>query len=261
MAMHRIVRYRGGSFEAVEIPVVGEQPLTIYVNGHELATLLCTPVKLDGLVLGFLSFEGIIRSLDEVRSFEVLAEEGVADVRLTQTFTPPRRRILTSGCTGGITFGMPMEGVTEYPEDATLHPDQPFDLMKQLYAEAYLYRESRGIHAAALSDGKRLLLVAEDVGRHNALDKIHGEALLQGISTAGRILLSTGRISSEMLRKGAHMRTPIVISRTSPTSLAIAAAKRFGITVIGYCRGEGFNVYSHPERLLPQQVSLMAASH
>ncbi|NJD68623.1 MAG: formate dehydrogenase accessory sulfurtransferase FdhD [Candidatus Methylomirabilota bacterium] len=261
MAMHRIVRYRGGSFETVEIPVVGEQPLTIFVNGHELATLLCTPVKLDGLVLGFLSFEGIIRSLDEVRSFEVFAEEGVADVRLTQKFTPPHRRILTSGCTGGITFGMPMEGVTGFPEDATLHPEQPFDLMKQLYAEAYLYRESRGIHAAALSDGKRLLLVAEDVGRHNALDKIHGEALLQGISTAGRILLSTGRISSEMLRKGAHMRTPFVISRTSPTGLAIAAAKRFGITVIGYCRSEGFNVYSHPERLLPQQVSLMAASH
>ena len=254
--MHRIVRYRGGSFEALELPVVEEQSLTIFINGQELATIQCTPIKLDCLVLGFLSFEGIIQGLDEIKTLEVFPEEAVADVRLTKAFTPPRRRIYTSGCTGGVTFGMPMEGFKVLPGEATLHPEQAFDLLKQLYAEARLYRESRGIHAAALSDGKKLLLVAEDVGRHNALDKIHGEALLRGITTAGHILLSTGRISSEMLRKGAHMRTPFVISRTSPTSLAIQAAKRFGITVIGYVRGEGFNVYSHPERLLPQRVEV-----
>jgi FdhD protein len=254
--MYRIVRYRAGSFETLDIPVVEEQSLTIFVNGRELVTMLCTPVKVDCLVLGFLSFEGIIQGLDEIKMLDVFPEEGVADVRLTKAFTPPRRRIFTSGCTGGITFGMPMEGFKAFPEEGTLYPEQAFDLMRQLYAEARLYRESRGIHAAALSDGKKLLLVAEDVGRHNALDKIHGEALLRGIATAGHILLSTGRISSEMLRKGAHMRTPFVISRTSPTSLAIQAAKRFGITVIGYVRGEGFNVYSHPERLLPQRVEV-----
>ena len=254
--MHRIVRYRGGSFETLEIPVVEEQSLTIFINGQELATMQCTPVKLDCLVLGFLCFEEIIHGLDDVKTLEVFPDDGVADVRLTKAFTQPRRRIFTSGCTGGITFGMPMEGFTEFPEESTLYPEQAFDLMKQLYAEARLYRESRGIHAAAVSDGEKLLLVAEDVGRHNALDKIHGEALLQGIPTAGHILLSTGRISSEMLRKGAHMRTPFLISRTSPTSLAIQAAKRFGITVLGYVRGEGFNVYSHPERLLPRRVEV-----
>jgi FdhD protein len=254
--MHRIVRYRGGTFEAVGLPVVQEQSLTIFVNGRELATLQCTPVKLDCLVLGFLSYEGIVQRPDDLTLCEVFAEEGVADVRLAGEFTPPRRRILTSGCTGGITFGMPLDGFQVFPEEATLHPDQPPALMKQLYAEARLYRESRGIHAAALSDGETLLLVAEDVGRHNALDKIFGEALLRDIPTAGRILLSTGRISSEMLRKGAHMRTPFVISRTSPTSLAIQAAKRFGITVIGYVRGEGFNVYTHAERLLSQGATI-----
>jgi len=236
--------------------VVQEQSLTIFVNGRELATLQCTPNKLDCLVLGFLSFEGIIQGLDEIKHLEVFAEDALADVRLTKEFTPPRRRIFTSGCTGGITFGMPLEGFRIFPEERTLHPEQAFALMKLLYAEARLYRESRGIHAAALSDGEKLLLVAEDVGRHNALDKILGEALLRGVSTAGHILLSTGRISSEMLRKGAHMRTPFVISRTSPTSLAIAAAKRFGITVIGYVRGEGFNVYTHPERLVLERVEV-----
>ena len=254
--MHRIVRYRGGSFESLELPVVEEQSLTIFVNGRELATLQCTPIKLDCLVLGFLSFEGIIQDLDEIKLLEVFPEDAVADVRLNKKFTPPPRRIFTSGCTGGVTFGMPMEGFQAFPAEATLHPEQAFALMKQLYAEARLYRESRGIHAAAMSDKEKLLLVAEDVGRHNALDKILGEALLRGIPTAGNILLSTGRISSEMLRKGAHMRTPFVISRTSPTSLAVQAAKRFGITVIGYVRGEGFNVYTHPERLVPLRTEV-----
>jgi len=254
--MHRIVRFRGGSFESLELSVVEEQSLTVFVNGRELATLQCTPIKLDCLVLGFLSFEGIIRDLDEITLLEVFPEDAVADVRLSKEFTPPRRRIFTSGCTGGITFGMPMEGFQAFPGEATLRPEQAFAVMKQLYVEARLYRESRGIHAAALSDGEKLLLVAEDVGRHNALDKILGEALLRNIPTAGNILLSTGRISSEMLRKGAHMRTPFIISRTSPTSLAIQAAKRFGITVIGYVRGEGFNVYTHPERLVPQSAEV-----
>jgi len=254
--MHRIVRYRGGSFESLELPVVEEQSLTIFVNGRELATLQCTPTKLDCLVLGFLNFEGIIEGIEEIKLLEVFPEDAVADVRLNKEFTPPPRRIYTSGCTGGITFGMPMEGFRAFPEEATLHPEQAFALMKQLYAEARMYRESRGIHAAAMADGEKLILVAEDVGRHNALDKILGEALLRGISTAGNILLSTGRISSEMLRKGAHMRTPFVLSRTSPTSLAIQAAKRFGITVIGYVRGEGFNVYTHPERLVPQRTAV-----
>ncbi|HEV8663210.1 MAG TPA: formate dehydrogenase accessory sulfurtransferase FdhD, partial [Candidatus Methylomirabilis sp.] len=89
----------------------------------------------------------------------------------------------------------------------------------------------------------------EDVGRHNALDKIRGEAMLREIETAGRILLSTGRISSEMLRKGAHMGIPFIISRTSPTSLSVEGAKRLGIALIGYVRGDGFNLYSHPERM------------
>jgi FdhD protein len=252
--MHRIVRYRGGTFETLQLAVVEEQSLTIFVNGRELATLQCTPIKLDCLVLGFLNFERIIDDLDDIKQLEVFPEDAVADVRLNKEFTPPPRRIFTSGCTGGITFGMPLEGFQAFPKEATLHPEQAFALMKQLYAEARLYRESRGIHAAAMSDGDKLLLMAEDVGRHNALDKILGEALLKGIPTAGNILLSTGRISSEMLRKGAHMRTPFVLSRTSPTSLAVQAAKRFGITVIGYVRGEGFNVYSHPERLLPNRV-------
>ena len=116
--------------------------------------------------------------------------------------------------------------------------------MKDLFAAAVHYRASRGIHGAALSDGERLLIVAEDVGRHNAVDKIKGEALLRGIPTEDRILLSTGRISSEMLLKAARMGVPIVASRTSPTEMAVGLAEQLGITVCGYVRPDGLNLYA-----------------
>ena len=152
----------------------------------------------------------------------------------------------------GVTFSL---GTSRHPplrSDLSLTTEDVFPLMRQLFEGAEMYRASRGIHAAALSDGDRLLLLAEDVGRHNALDKLLGEALTLGMPTRDLILLTTGRISLEMLRKGAHMGTPCLISRTSPTTLSIEAAKRLGITIIGYVRRNSFNVYTHPERLLYQ---------
>src|SRR5262249_27040366 len=123
-------------------------------------------------------------------------------------------------------------------------PSQLSAQMRELFAAAVLYKTSRGIHGAALSDGERLLVVAEDVGRHNAVDKIKGEALLRDIPTDDRILLSTGRVSSEMLLKAARMGVPVVASRTSPTEMAIALAEQLNITVCGYVRPDGLNLYA-----------------
>lgn len=243
-------RFKAGRFEPLDKGVVTERPLTIQVNGRELATMMSTPVKLDCLVVGFLSFEGIIRDLDEIASLEIHEESGLAEVTLTTPFTPPTRRVFTSGCSGGITFSLALQQYPPVLTDELLRPEQVYLLMQQLFETCTLYKTTRGVHGAALSDGERLLLAAEDVGRHNALDKIMGEALLRRIPTRGHLLLSTGRISSEMLRKGAHMGTPFIISRTSPTSLAIEGAKQLGITLIGYARGDGFNLYTHPERIL-----------
>ena len=248
--MPYVYRYENGAFAQFERPVVREQPLTITVNGVELATFLCTPEKLDYLVIGFLCFEGIIGGLDDIHALDVDADNGAVAVELAIPLVEPKKRVFTSGCGMGLTFSI---GASHYPpllSELTLTPDDVFPLMRRLFDGADMYRESRGIHAAALSDGDQILLLAEDVGRHNALDKILGEALMLGIPTQGRILLTSGRISSEMLRKGAHMGTPFLISRTSPTTLSIEAAKRLGVTVIGYVRRNSFTVYTHPERLV-----------
>ena len=260
MSKHvRLHHFSGGRFQPKDIPVVQEGPLSVYVNGQELVTLLCTPSKLEALVVGFLAFEGIIRGLEDIQSLTVLDEDGYADVRLTSDFVPPRRRIHTSGCGGGITFSLETHGSAAMEDNSTVDPRSLFPLIRELYVEAQSYRESRGIHAAALADGEKLLIVTEDVGRHNAIDKICGEAMLRGIPTTGKVLLATGRISSEMLRKGAHMGTPIVVSRTSATTMSIELAKRLGLTLIGYVRGDSFYVYSHPERLvLPKPAPVLS---
>ena len=248
--MPRVQRFSDGRFQSMDIAVVQERPLSVYVNGQELVTLLCTPSKLEALVVGFLSFEGIIRGLEDVQSLSILDEDGYADVRLTSDFVPPRRRVHTSGCGGGITFSLETHGSAALEDNSSVDPTSLFPLIRELYLEAHSYRESRGIHAAALAEDGKLLIVTEDVGRHNAIDKVCGEAMLREIAPAGKVLIATGRISSEMLRKGAHMGTPIVVSRTSATTLSVELAKRLGLTLIGYVRGNSFYVYSHPERLV-----------
>jgi FdhD protein len=124
-------------------------------------------------------------------------------------------------------------------------------LVGQLYETQPLYQQSGGVHTSALSDGEALIVWAEDVGRHNTLDKIAGKILLQSLTIPHPLVLTTGRISSEMLQKASRLGAPIVISRTAPTSLSIQLAEKGGITLIGYARRDRFNVYTHPQRILP----------
>jgi FdhD protein len=201
-------------------------------------------VKLEALVVGYLWMEKVIGDLAEVRGVDVSPVDGRVDVTLTHPVTLPTERILTSGCGGGITFRIDHRLFPRLSSRLRVSPAQLTAQMRELFAAAVLYKTSRGIHGAALSDGQRLLVVAEDVGRHNAVDKIKGEALLRDIPTEDRILLSTGRISSEMLLKAARMGVPVVASRTSPTEMAIGLAEQLNITVCGYVRPDGLNLYA-----------------
>jgi len=148
-----------------------------------------------------------------------------------------------------LTFDDLSEQIDALTSERQFRPDQILALMRQLGGAGKLYREVRGMHTSALSDGERLLIVAEDVGRHNTLDKIRGLALLQGLDTQDKVLLSSGRVSSEMLLKAARMGVPLVVSRTSPTSLSVALARTWGITLIGYVRQNSMNVYAGEHRL------------
>lgn len=235
----------------IEKPVVRETAWTIYVNGQELVTILCTPDKMSFLVLGFLASEGIIKSLDDVGLLRVCEDEGnVVDVRLRdENLSLPRKRVLLSGCGGGVTFEDLKTSHARLTSSFTVTPAQISKLMRDLQKNAKVYRSAGGIHASALSDGERLLVVAEDVGRHNTLDKIRGECIYHHIPTTDRIILTTGRISSEMVNKAVRMEVPVVVSRTSPTDLAIRLAESWGITVIGYVRSEKMNIYTWPERV------------
>ncbi len=242
--MRTYLRVRRARAEEITGEVVREQPLTIYVNGERFLTLLCSPVKVEALVLGYLWMEKVIADLADITRLDVSTVDGRADVTLAQPVTLPTERILTSGCGGGITFRIDHRLFPRLHSTVRIRPEQVIDRMKDLFTAAEHYKASRGIHGAALSDGERLLVVAEDVGRHNAVDKVKGEALLRGIPTRDGLLLSTGRISSEMLLKAARMEVPIVASRTSPTEMAVALAEQLQVTVCGYVRPDGLNLYA-----------------
>src|SRR5262245_44630879 len=252
--MRTYLRIKGSQADEVAGEVVSEQPLTVWVNGERFITLLCSPMKLEALVIGYLWMEKVIGAVSDVTGMDVSAVDGRADVTLRHPVALPTERILTSGCGGGITFRIDHRLFPRLNSPLRVRPAQLAVAMKDLYTAAVHYQTSRGIHGAALSDGERLLVVAEDVGRHNAVDKVKGEALLRGIPTEDRILMSTGRISSEMLLKAARMGVPVVASRTSPTEMAVALAEQLNVTVCGYVRQDGLNLYAGQGLLLGTAV-------
>lgn len=269
-------RVTKASAETVQGAVIGESRWVLYVNGVEVVTFLATPRGLHHLALGFLVSENLIAGLNEVASLRVneaadraywyipalgvnetravpACEENVGSiqVRLTRDdFRVPPHRVLTSGCGGGVTFDDLSSQHAPLESKRTIGAAQLFAMMDALYAQGQLYRETRGVHSSALTDGEKILAIAEDVGRHNTLDKIRGDCLMRGIATRDNILLSTGRISSEMMTKAARMQVPIIASRTSPTSLALELARAWNIALIGYLRAEEMRVYCGIERVV-----------
>lgn len=236
--------------EVTDGGVIEEGLVSLYVNGQELATLMCSPIDQESLALGFLYNEGVIQALDEVRLIRANVARSVVDIFLTRPdFDPPRRMVLTSGCGGGITLQTLTETYPGLTTDFATTPQVIFDRMRDLQGSARLYNLVRGVHTAVLCDPDRLLLSAEDVGRHNTIDKLAGQALRTQLDTRNRLLLTSGRISSEMLGKARRMGIPLVASRTAPTSIAVRLAQAWHICVIGYVRRGRMQVYTHPERL------------
>jgi len=246
----RYVSVNGTGPQYVDGAIVEESQVCISVNGEELATFMASPNNLREMAVGFLANEGIITSMDDIRQLHVSQNGTCADVWLHDlSFEKPRKFIITAGCGGGITFDDLSEQHEPLQSDLTATPEQLADLMRAMHGGAELYQVARGIHTAVLATPNTILMQVEDIGRHNCLDKLRGTALMNNIDTRDKILLSSGRISSEMLNKARRLGTPIVCSRTSPTSLSVALAEAWNITIVAYLRQNRMRVYTHPERL------------
>jgi FdhD protein len=244
-------RYEFKKWEHRAENTIVEMPVALTVNGEVWLSFMCTPVQLEALAVGFLYNEGVIESMDEVADVRVCEHGDNVDVWLNRAVEQPTSWRRTSGCTGGVTAVdlLAKPNVSFDSSSLKLSPDAIGSLVEMLFESQALYRETGGVHTSALSDGVKVLLSAEDIGRHNTLDKIAGLCLLNHVNSADRILITTGRISSEMLQKAARLQVPVLISRTSPSSLSIEMAERYGITLIGYARKHRFNVYSSGERV------------
>ncbi len=244
-------RYEFKKWEAVDSETIVETPVSLTVNGEVWLTFMCTPVELEALAVGFLYNEGVIMSMDEVEDVRVCEHGDNVDVWLNRSVKQPTSWRRTSGCTGGLTAVdlLARPDVSFSGNRLKVEPEAIMNLVEKLIEVQSLYRETGGVHSSALCNEEKVVISAEDIGRHNTLDKIAGLCLMKNIWPETRILITTGRISSEMLQKAARLEAPILISRTSPSSLSIEMAKIYGITLIGYARRHRFNVYSNPHRV------------
>lgn len=240
--------------EEAETFIIAERPVTLFLNGKEVVTLLATPENLKELAVGFMLSEGWLREDKPVERIQVDPE---GRVRVQVHFRNPLteklffRRTITSGCGRGTIFYNVLDslGAKRIRSSAKISREKVIRLMQELNQRSVLYRKSGSVHGAALADESHILVFCEDIGRHNAVDKIFGAAFLRGFSPAGRILLTTGRVSSEILVKAIKRRIPFLLSYSGPTDLAVDMARQMGITLIGYVRGNRMRVYSHGERV------------
>ncbi len=236
--------------------VIEEKPVTLYVNDRELLTLLCAGHHLEELAAGFCYAEGFLRSREDLAGIEADAAAGTIRVRtLNEASLAGRlweKRTVTSGCGTGSVFYYSLDALLSKPAVSRLRfsPAQVLDRVEDLHHQSDTYRRTHGVHNTALAEPDRIVLFRNDIGRHNAVDMIVGHGFLSGSSFDDKLLLTTGRLTSEILIKCAKVGIAVLVSRNTATTLAIQLAKSLNITLIGYVRGGKFTVYSGSERLV-----------
>jgi FdhD protein len=244
--------YSHGCYEVKTGRVVIETPISLSVNGESLLTLMATPDNLEALVLGFLYNEKMIEALDDVALLRICPQGDHIDIWLNHSVEINRSWRRTSGCSGGITSVDEPNAIPAITLDPViLNAHTVLDLMLKFYQAQKMYDATGGVHASALSDGTDILLIAEDIGRHNTLDKLAGLYMLNKLSLLHKVIITTGRLTSEMLQKSIRIGSSFIISRTSPSSSSVKMAQDAGITLIGYARRDQFTVYTHPEHVIP----------
>jgi len=246
-----VFKFADGALSRYEHNPVQEFPVKLIVNDREVATLIASPHDLRFLVAGFLRLQGFVANAADFHMLSVCEDLAIANVRIAGELPERLTPVLTSGCGTGVTFTLPRAPLRQAVISAQkFTPAAIFSLMEELAGWAQRYTNQGGTHSAAVAIDGRLTLAAEDIGRHNTLDRIAGEALFKGIDLDGALLAVSGRVSSEMAAKASLLGIAMIASRTSPTDMAVKICDSAGITLIGYVRGGKFNVYSHPERLV-----------
>ncbi|MDW7674596.1 MAG: formate dehydrogenase accessory sulfurtransferase FdhD [Bacillota bacterium] len=231
-----------------------ESPLTIYFNEKEIVTLLCTPSHLEELAVGFLAAEGLISTKDDI--VDMLLDEDKGAIWIEGNLQPLAektflKRYITTGCGKGTTFYNVLDAqIPTVESDFAVSTRSLLTMMQELQHKSELFQETGGVHGNALCNAKEMIMFRDDIGRHNATDKILGRCFLDNVSLSDKMLLTSGRISSEILIKIAKMGIPIIISRSAPTALAVKLAEKLGVTIVGFARANRCNVYTFSERIL-----------
>ncbi len=251
-----LLAYKNGGKNNARHPIVKEMPLTIMLNGEELATLVCSPHSFELLAIGFLVSEGVLQNRAELKDLACRPEQGVVWVDTINGATRADgflRRNFASCCGKGRPS---LHFLNDYKQLQPVAHTASFTVKELLGFAALLDEESKtfkltgGVHEAALAHGESFVVYYEDIGRHNALDRILGYTFLNDIDTSDKAVILSGRIASEMLTKVARLGAPVAVSRSAPTCLSIDLAEQLGITLVGFARGNGLNVYTHPGRII-----------
>jgi FdhD protein len=247
---------REGDRHGGRMPI--ERPVTVYMNDVEVATMQATPDDLEELAVGFLVSEGLLTDREALLAISADYKRGLVYVETSEEVPDEftyRRRYITSGCGKGVTFSSVGHASSLEPVrgDFAVAPSVLHEWMRAMNELAVKYRDSGGMQACAFAGGGKVGIVREDVGRHNAVDKVLGRVWLDRLPTDDSALLTTGRVSYEMAVKAAKARVPIVASKSAVTDLAAEIAASLGICVAGYVRGGGMVIYTHPERVLAQK--------
>ncbi|MEW6215780.1 MAG: formate dehydrogenase accessory sulfurtransferase FdhD [Nitrospirota bacterium] len=245
----KIIKKHGTSFEDIEDYIAIEKKLRVSINGKEFISLYCTPMMIRELIVGLFLTEGIINGkfcADEISikyGDEIIVDIPAVGEVLTEGM------VITSGCIGGITFASKKD-FEKIADNFSIDTETLKAIFKEFHNRSELFRLTGCVHSAALSDGKQILVFAEDIGRHNAVDKVIGSAIIDEIPFTEKLMLVSGRLSSEMVSKCSKWGIPILASRTAPTDLAIEIAEITGVTLIGFVRGDRMNVYTSPQRII-----------
>ncbi|MCM3602359.1 formate dehydrogenase accessory sulfurtransferase FdhD [Robertmurraya korlensis] len=251
-----IMRFDGQGFYEQEDDIAVEFPLTVMLDGQEFATMVCTPADMEELVVGFLASEGVIRRYDEIKSLTIDDSKGFAYVELVIKKEMQNhhhsKRFIGSCCGKGRQFYFynDMKTAKTVMSKTTITGQDCQRLMTLMQESSSHFQQTGGVHNSALCSKEGIIVSRTDIGRHNALDKLFGYCLMNHIPLKDKIIVFSGRISSEVLLKAAKIGVGIVLSKSAPTNLALDLAEELGITAVGFIRGQGFNVYTHQERIL-----------